>query len=549
LNKERIWIKEPGIWLIFFLYLAAAAFSFNRGLLLSDEGYQLYFSWLISRGQKIYKDFFLQVAPLSYLIQALLIKIFGLKIIVSRIYALLLGIAGFFGIAYISKKIVPGRFWLASASLYIFFSNNLFNFSHYSVESRLELVLSLAFALSWFDSRRLIMMFFSGLFAAMAAASYQSFTALAGLELIIFIAFRDKDKNPDWLKPLAAYVGGFAVVGFAVGAYLAYERLLQEAFSALVFSATSKGHIYYALIHLVLPIMAAAVALTIFLSRPWHEGAAVRFLSSTAITLILGIAGAYIIVKRTFILPHLISLLVVTAGFTLSAVYLEREGTKRQWLVWAAGVGLFLLGLLSGHDLQHNLASSILLVPWAGFLVERWKRSSRIKTPGLSPAGIVVMVFLFAASIYLFATRIEFYGDVEPLYRCNSALEIGTARGIYTSRAQKLELETLVRKTEELTKPGDKILVYPNYLLIYNLCLRASVSPRPYFFYELAEINALDRAVNAAIQSKSLVIFQLKNGEIFQPLESKRAGQLIAELSDSCSEKTALQNYLICAHR
>ena len=105
MEQERSFFKQPWLWLIFSLYLALAAFSFNRGLLLSDEAFPLYYSWLITRGQKIYKDFFITTAPLSYLIQAWLIKIFGLKMIVSKINAALIGVAGFFAIAYISKKI------------------------------------------------------------------------------------------------------------------------------------------------------------------------------------------------------------------------------------------------------------------------------------------------------------------------------------------------------------------------------------------------------------------------------------------------------------
>lgn len=62
----------------------------NRGIVLSDEGYYVHNVDRILRGEIPYKDFFLQFPPLYFYTLSGIFKIFGEKIIVERIFTLIL---------------------------------------------------------------------------------------------------------------------------------------------------------------------------------------------------------------------------------------------------------------------------------------------------------------------------------------------------------------------------------------------------------------------------------------------------------------------------
>ncbi len=547
LDKKNRWIAEPRLWLIFLGYLLVAAFSFNRGLLLTDEGYQLYFSWRIASGEKIYRDFSLQVAPLSFFIQALLIKWFGPELIVSRLWALLIGTGGFFGIAYLSRKIVSGKSWLIGPGLYILFSNNLFNFAHYSVESKYYLLFSLALALAWLGSGSAISFFLSGMFAGMAACSYQSFAIIAFLELAAFLAGRDRKKIPGWKKPAAVFLLGAALSALPIAIYLGRERLLQETVSALIFSAGTKKHIYYFLLCRVLPVSFAAVLATLALKKLWNLGGIAQ-VSAIVILILVPVFLATFSFEHPVFIAHGLSLLVPLVLYALSFAYLrESPRLANLWPALGFCCLVLLVGLLSGYDLGHNLVSAIFLLPWIGFLFERWQEKGR-KILGWNIPGLLVLALFLGCSLYLFLSRFETYREVEPIYRCRSRLELKTAQWIYTSPAQKAELEGLVGIIQKLTRPGDKILVFPNHLLLYYLSQRPSVSRAPYFYYELADLGSLSRAVDSTLSEKSPVIFQMRGGKIFQPLASERANLLTGKISLACRDKQLLGNYLICSY-
>jgi hypothetical protein len=548
LENERSFFKEPWLWLIFLFYLALAAFSFNRGLFLSDEGYQQYYSWLMTIGQKIYKDFFLTVAPLAYMIQAALIKIFGVKLIVSRVYAAVLGVAGFFAIAYISKKAAPGKYWLLSAALYIIFSNNLINISQHCVMSKHFFVFSLALALYWFESGSLPVFFCSGLFAGMASFSYQSLVAVAGAQLVLCLWYKDRTNLRAWLKPALFYCAGFAVIAVIVFLYLAQERLLEESVQLLVFG-NRKQHVLLFLFKYILPIIVAVGVLNFVPVR-------VRFIKyNTAISAVM--QGMFIVILCS-ILANVFENLSFTANVLswvlpialFSAAYaclLKEKASGRQMLVFYICALFFPVGLLGGYDIGHNLSSALLLIPWTGYLAGQLVKSGPKKILTESAVLPVLMALLVVGLATMVVWRWEFWGEVAPLYRCNSELELKTARGIYTSPEQKQELETLVAYIQGHTAPGDKILIYPNQLLIYYLAERPSLSKAPFFYYETTDLGELQKAATLSKANKTPVIFQLKDGKIFQPLNSAKAEGIIEDLLKSCSSKIELKDYLICA--
>jgi len=546
LVQEKNWLGEKGLWLVFLVYFLVALASFNRGILLTDEGYQVIFAWLISRGEKIYKDYYLHVFPLSFLLQAILVKLFGFKLILFKIYSVLFGIAGFFSISYISRKIAPEKFWLISSSLYIFFSNNLFNFTLFSIESKLLLILSLCFGIAGLDSRKPAHWFGAGFFAAMAGFEYQTLFAIALVELILLCVFLRKKNWRELFPPLIAFLSGFLLVSLAILIYLLHARLLQETLQVLFSYTWAKKHVWRQLVHLIFPLLLVNVLLIIAVKKLWQGKRASRVFALVILFSALS-ALIYFWFKFPKLLPHSLSLLVPTSLFSLSGIYLFDESRdSRLWLVFIISILLFLTGLFSGYNLGYNLTASILLIPWTGFLVQRWQKASRAKFFGLSPAGLALTVFMFSAFIYMFIFRTELDGEVEPIYQSRFALNLKTARGIYTSREKKAEMETLVKIIQERTRPDEKIFVFPNHTMLYPLSEREPIPRAIYFFYEIVELKNLEQAVADALDSRAVVVFQLQNGKIFQPVASKKADELIKKLSESCQEKILLKNYMVC---
>jgi len=544
LEQERSFFKDPRLWLIFFCYLGAGLISFNRGLLLADEGYELYFSWMIARGARIYKDFSLQVAPLSFLIQAALIKLFGFKLIISRIYALALGGVGFLAAGYLSRKLAPGRAWLISSALFIFFSNNLFNYAHYSVDSKFLLVAGLAFTVAALKSPGPWAALLAGVFMGAAVCSYQSFIIIAAAEAALLV-IRKQDARGR-VRALQLFLAGVLLVALPVLAYLAKARLLEETWTALVNSGATKSHVFRFLFIAVYPLVLVAGLATLLIKRLWSAGGWGR---TASVILILAALGLSIVLgfHNPAPVPHLISLLAPAVLFTLAGSYLASDaGTIEQWTIWIISALLFLTGLQSGYDLAHNLSSALLVIPWVGFLASRLPLTERFKPWGLSAAGLGLAALIFGASIFMFLTRAELFGEAPPLWRCTGRLDLATASGIYTTEEQARELEILVARINALARPGEPVLAFPSQLLLYPLSGHPSLSPAPYFYYELADLKQLSAAADRALAEKSVVVFQLQKGKIFQPLAGAQAREIIDHLAASCVEKTELKDYLVC---
>jgi len=551
-EKDQSWIREPRLWLIFLIYLLVGGISFNRSLFLSEEGYHLYFAWLLARGDKLYRDFQLLLPPFSYLVKAGLIKIFGFQLIVLRIYTVLLGILGFFCIAYLSRKVVSSRFWLLGPCLYIFYSNNLLNFAHYSIDSRVFWLISFSLFLAWAETRKLSLIFLSGFFAGMTSLSYQTFIFLFPAELLgVFWLLR---KGSAWRIALLVFLAGFLILPAIWGIYLVRSHLVMESFQALILAGAIKRYNFKILLNLIYPGIIISAIITILLKKLRGFSKMSKILLAFLLILLLILARVFSPAKlaeagRDFLIlgPHLVSLILPVALFALAGLQLvETKAGKIPMLAFIISVLFFGIGPVSGYDLAHNLSNSILILPWIGFLAQSWKESSRRTWLGISPAGMILILFLFGTGIFLFLTRWELNGEVEPIYRATARLDLESARWIYTSEENKQDLERLVKEIQKRTGPEDKILVYPHHLLIYPLAGRVSFTGRSYFYFELADQKELERAVDLALKDKTLVIFQLKNGKIFQPMASEKADQLIEKLILSCREKILLKNYLIC---
>ena len=540
-GQKKFWGKEKAFWIIFLFYLFFALLSFNRGIFLIDEGYQVYFSWRVSGGEKIYKDFFLQVAPLSFFLDAILIKIFGLKLIVLRIYALILGIGSFFALAYLFRRILPSPYWLIPCGFLVFFSRNLFTFSHYSLESKEFLLWSMVF-LVWAESspaRKNLLLFFSGIFAGMGFLSYQSFLILVGYEIFL-LGWMSWKKQGFNLTNGFFYLAGLGLVGILVGGYLFKESLIQEFLSALIYSGQSKGHIFRFLGSILIPLIICWLIILYFLEKGIHKKK--LWLSLLSLILFLAILVGLGIKFPGNLFWHLLSLVIPFLVYYFAGRILLKEKPARiKAGLFGFCLFIFLVGLLSGYDLGHNLASFPFFFPWLVYIVLKIKNKKTVKIV----LSLLLSLFL-GAGFYLYLTRFELYGEVEPLLKCRAGLNLQTARGIYTSQEKKQELEQLISEIQSRTPSQEKILIYPAQLLLYPLSERVSLSRSPFFYYEIPHLQELRRALSKAQKDKSLLVFYLKGGRIYQPLASSEAQRLIEEVAHSCREKVWFSHYLLC---
>ena len=107
-----------GILVIAFA-LAYFLLTFNRTLNTSDEGYLLYNFQKAADGQLPHRDFYDDYGPASYWLGAALFKAFGTKIIVIRVFMVILKTAMALMVFLIGRRFLPSFFAFLGSVLFI----------------------------------------------------------------------------------------------------------------------------------------------------------------------------------------------------------------------------------------------------------------------------------------------------------------------------------------------------------------------------------------------------------------------------------------------
>jgi hypothetical protein len=235
---------------------AAAYFllTFNRTLILADEGYLLYNCAKTAAGQVPHRDFYDDYGPALYWVGAALFNLFGTKIIVTRVFLLILKTLMAVLVFLIGKRILPSIFALAGSLLFVLNWGdpligpvNVFYAGHFS---HFLALLGVLFMMQYIDTENRAWLLGTGVCVGFSMLFKFPTAVIDFLGFALFLCFREHQKSlhASGIGSLNAHprlqtlqglrglkligVGGTAIFYFV---YLAGAHLALSTFFLLLF--------------------------------------------------------------------------------------------------------------------------------------------------------------------------------------------------------------------------------------------------------------------------------------------------------------------------
>lgn len=175
------------VLLLALLGLAYNALYFNRGIELTDEGYEIYASYRIFQGQVPYRDFFVFYTPGAYFIHALMFGLFGPHLLVGRIEMLLIGSTLPIIVYLMARQLLPSRWAFLAGMVAVFWGTSHWPTPMASWYALFWSVLSIACLAAYLSTGRLVWIMFGGLLAGLSVVFKQNFGALTVLPSVLFL--------------------------------------------------------------------------------------------------------------------------------------------------------------------------------------------------------------------------------------------------------------------------------------------------------------------------------------------------------------------------
>jgi len=237
--------KEVGIYWKFFDYVLLPSLivllTLNRNYffgcigpycLFSEEGQHLGAINSILRGQILFKDTFILYGPLMIYPLVGLMKLFGIKVVMLRVYSYMLNLLAFFIFYFLLKKILRSRFFL----ILFFFILMLFYFPSFQGPHgygfRVIIGLSPVFLLlSYFNTKKRYYLCGTGVLASISLF-YSQEVGLASIIAVISSLIIDAFKNHKGVtrlsKEVAIFVIGIFIIALPIIIYFASNGALND---------------------------------------------------------------------------------------------------------------------------------------------------------------------------------------------------------------------------------------------------------------------------------------------------------------------------------
>jgi len=469
--------------------LAAAALWFlalaGRGVNVMDEGVQLLHGFQTARGLVIYRDYLVPAAPLGFFIQAGLIKLFGVHLIVGRLYAAAQGLIVVAVALRLGRRRLRPPFALVPAALWVFFTIGLGNFPHYNLDSAFFLTLALAAMDDYLDRPRRRTLFLGAVLASLSILSKQSMALAAAPlpALAVWLAGPEGGNRPRRLLLAAA---GLVLPGLPFLFYLASNHALLEAWQVL----TGLGDMKRLVLLAILP--PAAALLTVTVSLLGLLVAATRRrpeLAAPLWGLVLVGSAALVIATRSLEIASLVTA-IVAVSLAIMAHPAPADDPRPWLLLRVTWLLYFLATILSGLDLGHELLASVGSVFFAGLALQRiWMEGER-NLKRVAAAGLLAIL---AAGVYLDLALPQLARSQSPRWQAVVPIRLPGMEGMRASAEQARDLENTVGYIRSHTAPGERIFVYPWDLILYVMAERLPATYHTSFYYEMVNQAALRR--------------------------------------------------------
>jgi len=241
-------VKKNNFYNITILILMALSatvvfFQAQRALPLVDYTYQLENAYRIYIGQTLYKDFVLVVAPGTYVVMALLMKLFGLSNLVQLIYTMIISSLTLLLTYKLIKKITNNSMVsiILSAPL-VFCGYSIYPFPIYDNNAMFFMLISLNVLLYAFEKKTVALFLIAGILIVIPPFFKQNtgliYTFLSLFSLFILAIFKSNIINKKHFAYLL--VGAFLVSGSFVF-WLFYKNIFDDfIFQNFIFPSQSR---------------------------------------------------------------------------------------------------------------------------------------------------------------------------------------------------------------------------------------------------------------------------------------------------------------------
>jgi len=520
------------------LVLVAAASWFaalsNRGVNMVDEGVQVGYGWLVADGQVTYRDYFVPVAPLGFVIQAGIIKLFGFHLIAGRFYVVLQGIMAVMIALRLGDRLLDFPFSLVPAILYIPFTAALGSFPHYNLDSAFFLLVQLALLDHYLERPGPGRAAAAALAGSLAFLSKQSVLAAAAPMVLLALYL---ERNRGWRalgKDAAAALAGFLLPVLVLFVRYAFAHALMEAWQCLTGLGTMKS----SLLTGALPRAAAIGGLCLILVRGAIEAGRRKPAAAPFIWASLGGAG----LLGLLFLPVQLWGSLVCGVFALSLMLFVPWRGGRPWIMVRAYALLFFsVTALSGLDLGHLLMASAGAAYFAGLVLQNVFQDSRKALQRVALAGFAAV---FCTGVYADLAVPHLRHAQGPRWEATTPVALPGLELMLASREKAGELEGAVRWIKRNTRPDDGIFVYPWDLLLYPLAQRRPATYHTFLYYEIFTPEITRRVLDDLEKNKpKAAVVRMKDDRIAHVSFGPAAASMEAYLKAHYMEAERRGNY------
>ncbi len=508
--STRAFYRAGVLMLVSLLYFLPVCFVLRR---IEDLGLIPLGADLLVRGGYLYRDMFTVVWPGSYLLLALFFKLFGATWLTSRIVLLLTFLGLMAAMLFLSRRLIRGPLCLFPAVIVMALATppSSCNFYHWdSLLFFLAGIILQCLVLAGQRSARWLSLS-AGLAAGLSTLCYQAGgpANLAGLVVTGLLSGR---QSGSWRAGFARFVPAFAGFACVMAAFLAYclaTETWQDMLNCTVYFLMDKS---YSSVNAV-PYAAADAYERLFAALPVAPGTE-------------AIALSKLVIGYLYWFPFEIvrfAPLLVAVGIV---IYFIKGGSIRQaadrhpelLLVLFTGI-LYWLSELHRPDIKRLVWGEPLLI----IVTFRMIELSFTQLPALRLAARLLVIFLAGSLVMHCALNQAYYTQPK------TTLE--------TRRGQVVSLDDLsvLPALDRLTKPYEKVLVYPYETSVYFLSRTWFPGSQPLLQYHFNSPEQMKRVVADMEESKvRYVIWDLSRGDesfadhgfVYQPVGAE---QLVIE--------------------
>ncbi|UCD16312.1 MAG: hypothetical protein JSV44_07535 [Candidatus Zixiibacteriota bacterium] len=499
---------------------AVAAYNFfflRYGFNATDEGWLLSLGKRIAEGEQPYLDFYFLKTPLSIYIQAALIELLGTDytILVSRIYwtIQMWGLAVAVSLLY-RRQVRPLELAALLLTTYVI-SSMLVAFPWYNYDA----AFLAALAVLLLSRRRFIT---AGFFAFLAFMAKQNF-------LLLLPLFFGAIMLSKWLKIGIEVTAGRAIIrtgagfGVALSGYLAYLLAIGALDDFFInvfilpprcsgistwFALFQNNHVAFVI---SLPLVLMLLAWFFAKNRSWLIAA---MLLAPLVFYIVLIREAYFVYTLVF-LNYAVLILVVLR------LYRGREkpvpGTAMDLLpiLIALAVVQYLSGFTYAGILYSYVGAGVMF-PLTYVLL---REAGPLPLRRFVPAGIL-LVILALGSYYKFTYM--YRDDVRR--NLTAEFESGRLRGIKSTPRNVRQISAMLQATDQYSKPGDFILAYPDFPVLYFLTDRKNATRIGWYYQTGFTAEMMREAVEHLEENRPRIVYI----QTFEEGDYRRAGERLS---------------------